>query len=168
MTRIIGTLALAMALSASGAGALFASALSDPRPMISDTGGLVYDRDYPFIHYSDPPAHNEIALLQKRINDGTVKLTATPQHDYLESVLAALNINPDSQALVFSKTSLQVDSISAATPRAIYFNDDTYVAWVQKTGILEIVTMDADLGPVFYTLSSADTAPHLERRPCAA
>ena len=65
---------------------------------------------------------------------GTVKLRRTPQHGYLESVLQALNINPDSQTLVFSKTSLQIDAISAATPRAIYFNDDTYVGWVQQTG----------------------------------
>jgi hypothetical protein len=124
---------------------------------------LVYDRDYPFIHYSEPPVHNDIARLQQRLAAGSVQLTATPQHGYLESILAALNINPDSQTLVFSKTSLQVDAISAATPRAIYFNDDTYVAWVQKSGMLEIVTMDADRGPVFYSISAADSRPDLQR-----
>jgi hypothetical protein len=162
MSRTIATLALLVALL--GPGELFAGTAPDPRSLLADTGGLVYDRDYPFIHYSQPPAHNDIARLQTRISDGTVKLESTPQHGYLESVLSALHINPDSQALVFSKTSLQVDAISVATPRAIYFNDDTYVAWVQQTGILEIVTMDADLGPVFYTLSAADTQPHLERQ----
>ncbi len=131
---------------------------------IQNNDALVYDRDYPYIHYSDPPVHNEIARLQQRLDNGSLRLTATPEHGYLEPLLAALNINPDSQTLVFSKTSLQVDAISAATPRAIYFNDDTYVAWVQKTGILEIVTMDADRGPVFYTLLASDPKPRLERQ----
>ena len=138
---------------------------TSPNPRRPPDGGsvLVYDRDYPFIHYSDPPEHNDIARLQQRLDAGSVTLTATVQHGYLESILQALNINPDSQTLVFSKTSLQVDAISAATPRAIYFNDDTYVAWVQKTGTLEIVTMDADRGPVFYTVSAADSRPDLKR-----
>jgi hypothetical protein len=136
----------------------------DPRRPPDGGSVLVYERDYPFIHYSDPPVHNDIARLQQRIDDGSVKLTSTPQHGYLEGILKALNIDPDSQTLVFSKTSLQVDAISAATPRAIYFNDDTYVAWVQRTGSLEIVTMDADRGPVFYTIAAADTRPHLERQ----
>jgi len=151
MTRVLCTLILALTLLVPGG-----------RPLHADV--LVYDRDYPFLHYSDPPVHNEIARLQQRISTGAASLASTPQHGYLESVLAALNINPDSQALVFSKTSLQVEAISAATPRAIYFNDDTYVAWVQSTGILEIVTMDADLGPVFYTLSAADSRPDLNRQ----
>lgn len=125
---------------------------------------LVYDRDYPYIRYSDPPVHNDIARLQQRLDNGSLQLQPTAEHGYLESLLAALHINPDSQTLVFSKTSLQVDAISAATPRAVYFNDDTYVAWVQQTGLLEIVTMDADRGPVFYTLSAADRPPRLERQ----
>jgi hypothetical protein len=144
-----------------------ASALSvttpDPQTVVSSGNALVYDRDYPYIHYSDPPVHNDIARLQKKLDDGTVTLTPTAQHGYLEAILKALNINPDSQTLVFSKTSLQVDAISAATPRAIYFNDDTYVGWVQSTGLLEIVTMDADRGPVFYTVAAEDTHPDLHR-----
>lgn len=129
----------------------------------ANSAPLVYDRDYPFIHYGDAPVHNDIARLQKGLEDGAVTLSTTPQHGYLESLLKALNIDPDSQTLVFSKTSLQIDVISPATPRAVYFNDDTYVAWVQQTGIIEINTMDADRGPVFYTLSAADPHPRLER-----
>lgn len=138
---------------------------ADPDPRAPPPGAVsvVYDRDYPFIHYSATPEHNEIARLQRRIDDGSVKLIRTAQHGYLESVLAALAIDPDSQTLVFSKTSLQIDVITAATPRAIYFNDDTYIGWVQQSGILEIVTMDADRGAVFYTLSAADSTPQLAR-----
>jgi hypothetical protein len=53
-------------------------------------------------------------------------------------------------------SSLPLDVIAAATPRAVYCNDDTYVAWVQQSGMLEIVIMDADRGPVFYTMQAAD------------
>lgn len=127
------------------------------------TEDTVYERDYPFMHYSDTPVNNPVAQLQKKLAAGTATLTLSPQHGYLESLLAALNINPDSQGLVFSKTSLQIDAITPATPRAVYFNDDTYVAWVQKTGIMEIVTMDADKGPVFYSLSTATPQAHLTR-----
>jgi hypothetical protein len=69
-------------------------------------------------------------------------------------VLKKLGIDPSSQMLVYSKSSLQVERVNAATPRAIYFNDDTYVAWVQAIGLLEFVTMDSELGPVFYTMTN--------------
>jgi hypothetical protein len=155
--------AFAMALTFF-AGLAPGAAAPDPRaPPPPGAVSVIYDRDYPFIHYSEAPEHNEITRLQKRLNGGAVKLAATPQHGYLESVLAALDIDPDSQMLVFSKTSLQIDVISAATPRAVYFNDDTYVAWVQQSGVLEIVTMDADRGPVFYTLSASDPTAQFAR-----
>jgi hypothetical protein len=146
------------------AGVASGAAAPDPRaPPPPGAVSVIYDRDYPFIHYSEPPEQNEVARLQKRLSGDSVKLVATAQHGYLESVLAALAIDPDSQLLVFSKTSLQIDVISAATPRAVYFNDDTYVAWVQQSGVLEIVTMDADRGPVFYTLSASDPSAQLAR-----
>src|SRR4029077_6282580 len=55
------------------------------------------------------------------------------------------------------------DAISGDTPRAIYFNDDTYIAWVQGTGSLEMVTMDSERGPVFYTLTGEGAKPQWER-----
>ncbi len=159
----LARLAFTLALAASAGGAR-GQATPDPGPAPQPGAvSVIYDRDYPFIHYSDPPEHNEIARLQKRLNDGSVKLVATAQHGYLESVLAALDIDPDSQTLVFSKTSLQIDDITAATPRAVYFDDDTYVAWVQQSALLEIVTMDADLGPVFYTMSALDPTAQIAR-----
>jgi hypothetical protein len=125
----------------------------------------IYDTDYPFINYSGTPIHNEIAQLQRRIDRGDVRLHYSTAHGYLESLLTALNISRSSQVLVFSKTSLQIDAISPQTPRAIYFNDDTYVAWIAGSGLLEIVTMDADRGPVFYTLANTDSSgAHLQRQ----
>jgi hypothetical protein len=124
------------------------------------TGGsaLRYDTDYPAIGYGEKPTHNAIARLQSRLDRGEVRLKFAPPRGYLDSVLAALGIDPGSQTLVYSKTSLQFTLIRAATPRAIYFNDDTYVAWIPGTQFLEIATMDSALGPVFYTLSNESPA----------
>jgi hypothetical protein len=70
-------------------------------------------------------------------------------------VLGELGIDVDTQMLVFSKTSLQVDKISPQSPRAIYFNDTVYVAWMPG-GLVEISSVDSKLGPVFYTLEQRD------------
>jgi hypothetical protein len=67
-------------------------------------------------------------------------------------VLEALEIDVSSQVLVFSRTSLQVGNIRPETPRAIYFNDDTYVAWIPGARTLELAGYEPRLGPVFYTL----------------
>jgi hypothetical protein len=113
---------------------------------------LRYDTDYPTIQYSGAASDNPIARLQSRLDRGEARLKFESPRGYLDSLLKALHIDPSSQTLVYSKTSLQVDAISAATPRAIYFNDDTYVAWVQGDRMIEVVTVDSKLGAVFYTL----------------
>jgi hypothetical protein len=115
---------------------------------------LRYDTEYPAIGYSGAATHNAIARLQSRLDSGAVKLTFNPVRGCLDSLLGALGIAPSSQALVYSRTSLQVGSIRAATPRAIYFNEDTYVAWVQGSEVLELAAMDDALGQVFYVLSN--------------
>ena len=126
--------------------------------------GFIYDHDYPFIGYSGTPAHNDVARLLARMRAGKVRLAYSEPRGYLDSLLEALGIDPDSQVLVFSKTSLQVDLISPQTPRAIYFNDDTYVAWIDHTSLLEIATMDSLMGTVFYTVRDrAADVPELER-----
>jgi hypothetical protein len=118
-----------------------------------------YDIDYPVVAYGARPRQNEVARLQERIDRGEVRLAFRPGRGYLDALLAALRIDPSSQVLVFSKTSLQHHVISRDTPRAIYFNDDTYVAWVQKADLLEIATMDAERGAVFYTLANRPDVP---------
>lgn len=130
----------------------------------ADEGGLVYDENYPFIDYSGTPQHNDIAHLIARMRADQVKLQYAAPRGYLDSLLRALHIDPASQVLVFSKTSLQADAISAQTPRAIYFNDDTYVAWIEGSDLIEVTTMDSMMGTVFYTLSDVPTLPvHFER-----
>ena len=95
---------------------------------------------------------------------GEVKLEFVPGRGYLDSLLKALGIDPSSQTLVYSKTSLQIDLIKASTPRAIYFDNDTYIAWIPATNMIEMTTMDSAVGPVFYTLPNHDAASaHLDR-----
>jgi hypothetical protein len=126
--------------------------------------GLRYDVDYPAIAYSATPRANEIARLQSRLDRGEIRLEFSTPRGYLDSLLKALQIDPSSQVLVYSKTSLQFRLIRGATPRAVYFNDDTYVAWVQGTEFLEIATMDSERGAVFYTLPNRrGDAPVVQR-----
>ena len=81
------------------------------------------------INYHNQSTTNRISTLQRLIDLGKSKLAWTDRHGYLPAVLTALDIPVSSQVLVFSKTSVQVRQISPRRPRAIYFNDDTYVAW---------------------------------------
>lgn len=69
----------------------------------------------------------------------------------LQTLLQELQIPVASQMLVFSRTSLQRERISPATPRTIYFSDNVYLGWVPG-GLIEIASMDEQLGPVFYAL----------------
>jgi hypothetical protein len=124
---------------------------------------LLYDREYPTMHYATAPRTDAIARLEARLARGDVKLEAGPR-GYLDSLLRALDIDAVSQTLVFSQTSLQSRRIRPSTPRAIYFNDDVYVAWVQQ-GPLEIGSMDPNLGPLFYLLEQPEAATAPAPRP---
>src|SRR5262245_65372946 len=105
------------------------------------------------IAYSKTSATDPVARLLKKIDAGETRLAFDEQHGYLPSVLQALNVPVSSQGLVFSRTSLQVDRIAPWSPRAIYFNDDVYVGWVQGGPIMEIASVDPKLGAVFYTIA---------------
>src|SRR5262249_22958273 len=66
-----------------------------------------------------------------------------------------LDIPIDSQALVFSRTSIQTKRISPRTPRAIYFNDLAAVGYVQDGDLLELSALDPTHGVYMYTLDTA-------------
>ena len=97
-----------------------------------------------------------VAELRARLVAGEVQLAWDSAHGYLSSTLDALGIPVSSQTLVFSRTSLQTDRIAPWAPRAIYFNDDVYVAWVQDSPAIEIAAVDPDGDVRFYTLSQVD------------
>jgi hypothetical protein len=118
---------------------------------------LRYDDEYPTMHYATARRGDAIAKLEARLASGEIELEAGPR-GYLDSLLAALDVDPSSQTLVFSQTSLQSRRIRPETPRAIYFNDDVYVAWVQQ-GPIEIGAMDPSLGPLFYLLEQPGAEP---------
>ena len=126
---------------------------------------LRYDKEYPEIGYASSAPRDAIARLQQRIDAGDAQLKFEAPNGYLSSVLRELDIDVDSQILVFSKTSFQKGLITPETPRAIYFTDDVYVAWVQESPSLEISTMAPELGAVFYTLEQTQSArPAFERQ----
>ena len=125
---------------------------------------LRYDLEYPAMGYSRATPTDSVTLLSQRIESGEVKLKFEDPNGYLISILEQLDIDVVSQMLVFSKTSSQIGQILPKTPRAIYFNDEVYVAWVQGGREIEISALDKNLGPVFYTLSQEKgTATALRR-----
>lgn len=104
------------------------------------------------INYSSDTVSDRVSLLQQQIDAGQVKLTYDKRHGYLPGVLKHLGIPKSSQTLVFSKTSFQQRQISPERPRALYFNDDAYVGWVQGGDVVEISAVDPQKGAVFYSL----------------
>ncbi|MGD8339992.1 MAG: hypothetical protein PVH89_04375, partial [Gammaproteobacteria bacterium] len=130
----------------------------------SSQAQLPYAAEFPAVGYATNAPRGRAGQLAERLESGDALLTHRGESGYLESLLQALEIDPSSQALVFSRTSLQVGQIGPATPRAIYFNDDSYVARVPGAGTLEIASYDPALGPVFFTLpQDADTEPVMQR-----
>lgn len=121
--------------------------------------------DDPAIHYAGQ-ASDRVARLDAKLEDGKAKFDyAGGEQGYLPALLKALDINIDSQVLVFSRTSIQTAHISPRTPRAIYFNDDTAVGFVQNGDVLELSSIDPKLGAVFYSLDTEKTdKPGFARR----
>jgi hypothetical protein len=112
--------------------------------------------DDPAIQYGQRPVDDPVARLERRLESGQAKLeVAANGLGYLPSVLKLLGVNPDSQALVFSKTSTQVENIGPRTPRAIYFNDDVLVGFVRNSDVLELASLDPKQGVQLYVLVKA-------------
>jgi hypothetical protein len=115
---------------------------------------------------SGPSLPEAIADLQRRIDSGEVKLPIDDKTGYLRALLKELQILPSSQSLVFGKNSAQLFLISPETPRALYFNDDVYVGYVQGAPHIEFASMDPIAGPVFYTLDQGEAAkPQFKKEP---
>jgi hypothetical protein len=120
--------------------------------------------DDPAIQYAQAP-NDPVARLEKRLESGAAKLDFAAGWGYLPAVLKQLGINIDSQVLVFSKTSIQTTHISPHAPRAIYFNDEVAVGFVQGGEVLELSSLDPKLGVILYTLEAEKTSkPEFSRR----
>ena len=118
--------------------------------------GFVPFRDEP-INYLSDRINDPVAKLQHRIDRGEAALEFDSKHGYLKSVLKYLQVPVSSQTLVFSKTSFQYKKISPSSPRALYFNDNVYVGWVQNGHSIEIASFDPDQGAIFYLLDQQPT-----------
>ena len=110
----------------------------------------------PPIDYLNTEVHDPVANLASKIQAGKTVLAYEPNFGYLKSVLKELGVSVNSQTLVFSKTSLQLQRISPRRPRALYFNDDVYVGYCQQGDVLEFAATDAKQGATFYTLEQTD------------
>jgi hypothetical protein len=108
--------------------------------------------EHPAIRYADRATNDAVARLSAAIASGRAALEFEPPAGYLRSVLRALEISPESQLLVFSKTGLQRAHTSPHTPRALYFNDSTVVGYIPGAPHIEIAAHDAAQGVSFYTL----------------
>ena len=113
--------------------------------------------EQPPINYLGAAPNDPVSRLQQRIDAGTTTLQYDTRLGYLKSVLQQLDVPASAQALVFSKTSFQLKQISPQSPRAVYFGDDVYVGWVQGGEVVELSTVDPDLGANFYTLIQQET-----------
>ena len=111
----------------------------------------------------DDPPHNyrlrtpqdRFTRLKAALESGEIALDRSSEKAFLVSLLKALNVPVTSQMLVFSTTSLQLNVISPANPRALYFNEDLYVGFIPR-GRLEIVSLDPELGGIFYIADIPD------------
>jgi hypothetical protein len=123
--------------------------------------------DHPAIQYSKQAPNDPVARLAKKIESGQVKLDyAANALGYLPALLKQLDVPVDSQLLVFSKGSIQAEHISPRTPRAIYFNDDVAIGYVQNGDALELTGLDPVRGMYFYTLDTPKAAKiEFGRRP---
>ena len=117
------------------------------------------------IEYSKREPVNRVSKLADELAAGKRTLKFDEEFGYLPAMMEALEVPRHSQMLVFSKTSLQRHRIAPRTPRALYFNDDTYVGHCRAGDVLEISTADPALGAVFYTLEQdPEVAPRFIRQ----
>lgn len=107
---------------------------------------------------------DRFAKLKADLASGSVVLDASSEKAYLLSLLRSLGISPATQTLVFSTTSLQLSLISPRNPRAVYFSEDVYIGFIPG-GKIEVVSVDPDLGGVFYIFDIPHDggAPRIER-----
>jgi hypothetical protein len=149
-------------LLAAGA-ALLLAVVALPAERLEDT--IFIPLDHPAILYAGATA-DPVGRLAKRLAAGQLKLDYAPNGiGYLPALLKELGISADSQALVFSHTSIQVERISPRTPRAIYFNDDSSVGYVQNGEALELTSLDPRQGVILYSLDPTRSLhPVLARR----
>jgi hypothetical protein len=124
-------------------------------------------------------AQDPVARLGKNIEDGKVQVRFDAAQGYLPWLLEALDVPPESQMLVFSKTSIQKIVIRPENPRKLYFNDSVAIGAL-RGGTIELAAQDPERGLIFYLLDQSSAhhefwssrpervSPFSRRADCAA
>jgi len=117
------------------------------------------DIDAPPHNYRQRTPTDKFTQLKDALESGKLQLDRTSEKAFVLSLLRTLDVPATSQMLVFSTTSLQLSLISPANPRALYFNENTYVGYVPG-GRVEILSLDPELGGIYYIFDiPRDTGP---------
>src|SRR5437660_17348 len=126
----------------------------------SVASAVLFNAEVPRGTDSDP-----LSRLAEPIERGATTLEYRGARGYLPSLLEHLDVNIDSQTLVFSKTSFQQAIINPKNPRALYFNDEVSVGTVPGGDVYELLALEPSHGMVFYTLNTKEAdRPRLQRR----
>jgi hypothetical protein len=121
--------------------------------------------DHQAIQYASGQLNDPVTKLDRDLASGKAKLEFSSELGWLPSLLKHLDVNVDSQALVFSKTSFQASKIGPRAARAIFFNDQVTVGSVQNGDVWELASLDPKQGFIFYTLDIHKTdQPRFDRR----
>ena len=142
LRKVIGTTALLLWIAA-----LASAQLTDS----------IIEPSHPAIGYPGTPS-DRVAQLNRKLQSGEIRLEFEERTGYLRGLLAALDVPIESQIVVFSGTSLQSRIINAKNPRTIFFNESTAVAWMAG-GLIEVASLDARQGAIFYLLPQQTTPP---------
>jgi len=116
--------------------------------------------EQPPLNYSATKPRDGVAELETRM--AAARPSTGGDKAILSQLLKELRIPLESQVLVFSKTSFQRQIINPARPRALYFSETSYVGWVPG-GLIELATIDPQLGPIFYSFDPQAKAPGFVR-----
>jgi hypothetical protein len=107
------------------------------------------DIDEPPHLYRQSAPRDRFTRFKSEVESGKVTLDQSSEKGFLTSLLKELDIPASSQMLLFSTTSLQLGLITPSNPRALYFNDEIYLGFIPG-GRIEIISVDPDLGAIFY------------------
>jgi hypothetical protein len=143
---------------------LCAAAWSPPRLGAQRGGVFMGSADDAAIDYSSADVNNVVDEVNRKLLDGSVRLTFEGRSGYLASVVDALKLPVDSQLLLFSKASLQGRLINPSNPRALFFNDRVVLGWVRDGELIEIAAHDEKKGVVFYSLEQRPAARPVFKR----
>ena len=122
--------------------ALFCLAAALPEPDY-------HELDLPPHEYHTRQPRDRFSRMKAELEAGRIPVDGSSERAFVISLLRVLEIPVTSQMLVFSTTSLQLRLITPANPRALYFNEESYLGWVPG-GRIEVLSLDPELGAVFY------------------